>query len=147
MNHTKFQPSSSKRLEKIPSLRLETDTRQTHDRHTTDRRHPRLKNYSPRRNLNSVVDKKELSLISARSSRGMPTPTLKRLCLIRGEIPPVTRVCFVSNSFNDCLFVFKRKTEAPFHPCTQVSMEYFDCSVYMKLAHQTCFGGWFRWLG
>ena len=34
MNHTKFQLSSSKRLEKIPSLRL-------------DRRHPRLKNYSP----------------------------------------------------------------------------------------------------
>ena len=60
MNHTKFQPSSSKRLEKIPSLRLETDRRQTTDdrRHTTNvTRHPRLKNYSPRRNLNSVVDK------------------------------------------------------------------------------------------
>ena len=54
-HHTKFQPSSSKRLEKIPSLRLETDDTTDDRRH--DRRHPRLKNYSPRRNLNSVVDK------------------------------------------------------------------------------------------
>ena len=55
MNHTKFQPSSSKRLEKIPCLKLET--RQTTDDRRHDRRQPRLKNYSPRRNFNSVVDK------------------------------------------------------------------------------------------
>ena len=55
MNHTKFQPSSSKRLEIIPSLKLET--RHTTDDRRHDRRQPRLKNYSPRRNLISVVDK------------------------------------------------------------------------------------------
>ena len=34
-----------------------------------DRRHPRLKNYSPRRNFNSVVDKKETALGVIRTLR------------------------------------------------------------------------------
>ena len=42
-HHTKFQPFSSKRLEIIPCLKLETDRRH-------DRRHPPLKNCSSLRN-------------------------------------------------------------------------------------------------
>ena len=75
MNHTKFQPSSSKRLEKIPCLKLETDDRRHNTRH--DRRHPRLKNYSPRRNLNSVVDKKSKKFQTPKKIRvGLDLPTV-----------------------------------------------------------------------
>ena len=90
-HHTKFPSSSSKRLEKIPCLKLGTD----------DRRYPRLKNYSPWRNLNSVVDKncKYIYIMFYRNFDNNPSKRFSSTCEV-ADAPDV-----VFNGINTTSFI------------------------------------------